>query len=159
MVDRIGKTKKKISWDINHESIEEHSHWKHEDIETERARENFIEKYLHLLKLSVWMRNSTDREYNYFFMGQLNDKSPTWRMVKFSSTLFIMYFSGRCFSLRMKLIMYSHIGDRCSLYRNRPPSNLQSNFEMSIPGFESSLSIPASFWDKNTYSSVEERVM
>jgi hypothetical protein len=46
-------------------------------------------------------------------------------MVKFSRTLFIMYFSGRCFSFRMKLIMYSHIGDRCSLYRNRPPSNLQ----------------------------------
>lgn len=29
----------------------------------------------------------------------------TCRMVKFSSTLFIMYFSGRCFSLLMKLIM------------------------------------------------------
>lgn len=36
----------------------------------------------------------------------------TCRMVKFSSTLFIMYFSGRCFSLWMKLIMYSQSGDR-----------------------------------------------
>ena len=36
----------------------------------------------------------------------------TCRMVKFSSTLFIMYFSGRCFSLWMKLTMYSHSGDR-----------------------------------------------
>lgn len=31
-------------------------------------------------------------------------------MVKFSSTLFIIYFSGRCFSLWMKLIMYSEGG-------------------------------------------------
>jgi len=36
----------------------------------------------------------------------------TCRMVKFSSTLFIMYFSGRCFSLWMKLIMYSQSGER-----------------------------------------------
>lgn len=44
-------------------------------------------------------------------------------MVKFSKTLFIMYFSGRCFSLCMKLIMYSHMGDRCILYTNRPFSS------------------------------------
>lgn len=30
--------------------------------------------------------------------------------MKFSSTLFIIYFSGRCFSLWMKLIMYSEGG-------------------------------------------------
>ena len=48
----------------------------------------------------------------------------TCNMVKFSRTLFIMYFSGRCFSLWMKLIMYSHIGDRWILYTNRPFSNL-----------------------------------
>lgn len=36
----------------------------------------------------------------------------TNKIVKFSSTLFIIYFSGRCFSLWMKLIMYSHMGDR-----------------------------------------------
>lgn len=39
----------------------------------------------------------------------------TSRMVKFSSTLFIMYFSGRCLSLWTKLIMYSHIGERLIL--------------------------------------------
>lgn len=43
--------------------------------------------------------------------GQASD-TLTCRMVKFSSTLFIMYFSGRCFSLWMKLIMYSHSGER-----------------------------------------------
>ena len=47
-------------------------------------------------------------------------------MVKFSRTEFIMYFSGSCFSFKMKLIMYSHMGDRCNLYRNLPPSNLYS---------------------------------
>ena len=56
----------------------------------------------------------------------------TWRMVKFSNTLFIIYLSGRCFSFLeikiicykdpddddgadgylIKLIMYSHIGLR-----------------------------------------------
>lgn len=41
-------------------------------------------------------------------------------MVKFSSTLFIMYFSGRCFSLWMKLIMYSHMGERWMRYTKRP---------------------------------------
>lgn len=45
-------------------------------------------------------------------------------MVKFSRTLFIMYFSGRCFSLWMKLIMYSHMGDRWIRYTNRPFSIL-----------------------------------
>lgn len=45
-------------------------------------------------------------------------------MVKFSSTLFIMYFSGRCFSLWMKLIMYSHMGERWMRYTKRPFSNL-----------------------------------
>lgn len=44
----------------------------------------------------------------------------TCKMVKFSRTLFIMYFSGRCFSLWMKLIIYSHIGDRFILYTYRP---------------------------------------
>lgn len=44
----------------------------------------------------------------------------TCKIVKFSSTLFIMYFSGRCFSLWMKLIMYSHMGERWILYTNRP---------------------------------------
>ena len=46
-------------------------------------------------------------------------------MVKFSRTLFIMYFSGRCFSLWMKLIMYSHIGERWMRYTYRPFSNLE----------------------------------
>lgn len=36
----------------------------------------------------------------------------TCKMVKFSRTLFIMYFSGKCLSLWMKLIMYSHMGER-----------------------------------------------
>ena len=45
-------------------------------------------------------------------------------MVKFSKTLFIMYFSGRCLSLLIKLVMYSHIGERLILYTNRPLSNL-----------------------------------
>ena len=36
----------------------------------------------------------------------------TCKMVKFSSTLFIMYRSGRCFSRWMKLTMQSHIGER-----------------------------------------------
>ena len=44
----------------------------------------------------------------------------TSKMVKFSSTLFIIYFSGRCLSLWMKLIMYSHMGDRLILYTKRP---------------------------------------
>lgn len=44
----------------------------------------------------------------------------TCRMVKFSRTLFIMYFSGRCFSLWMKLIIYSHIGDRWIRYTHLP---------------------------------------
>ena len=68
----------------------------------------------------------------------------TWRMVKFSNTLFIIYLSGRCFSFLeikifcynnpnehddddghlIKLIMYSHIGLRCILYRYLPPSYL-----------------------------------
>lgn len=48
----------------------------------------------------------------------------TCRMVKFSSTLFIIYFSGRCFSLWMKLIMYSHMGERWIRYTKRPFSNL-----------------------------------
>ena len=46
----------------------------------------------------------------------------TCRIVKFSSTLFIMYFSGRCLSLWMKLIMYSHMGERWILYTHFPPS-------------------------------------
>ena len=46
----------------------------------------------------------------------------TCKMVKFSSTLFIMYFSGRCLSLWMKLIMYSHMGERWIRYRYLPPS-------------------------------------
>lgn len=41
----------------------------------------------------------------------------TCRMVKFSSTLFIMYFSGKCFSLWIKLIMYSQRGDRWMRYK------------------------------------------
>lgn len=48
----------------------------------------------------------------------------TCRMVKFSRTLFIMYFSGRCFSLWMKLIMYSHMGERWMRYTKRPFSSL-----------------------------------
>lgn len=36
----------------------------------------------------------------------------TCNIVKFSNTLFIIYRSGKCFSFCMKLIMYSHIGDR-----------------------------------------------
>ena len=47
-------------------------------------------------------------------------RAPTCRMVKFSSTLFIMYFSGSCLSLCIKLIIYSHIGDLCILYTKRP---------------------------------------
>ena len=50
--------------------------------------------------------------------------SLTCRMVKFSRTLFIMYFSGRCFSLWMKLIMYSHMGERWMRYTKRPFSSL-----------------------------------
>lgn len=50
--------------------------------------------------------------------------SHTCRMVKFSRTLFIMYFSGRCFSLWMKLIMYSHMGERWMRYTKRPFSSL-----------------------------------
>lgn len=46
----------------------------------------------------------------------------TCRMVKFSSTLFIMYFSGRCLSLWIKLIMYSHIGERWMRNTYFPPS-------------------------------------
>lgn len=45
-------------------------------------------------------------------------------MVKFSSTLFIIYFSGRCFSLWIKLIIYSHMGERWMRYTKRPFSNL-----------------------------------
>lgn len=43
----------------------------------------------------------------------------TCNTVKFSSTLFIIYCSGRCFSFCMKLIMYSHIGDRWMRYTKR----------------------------------------
>lgn len=43
-------------------------------------------------------------------------------MVKFSRTLFIMYFSGRCLSLWMKLIIYSHMGERWMRYKHFPPS-------------------------------------
>ena len=35
-----------------------------------------------------------------------------------------MYFSGRCFSLWMKLIMYSHMGERWMRYTKRPFSSL-----------------------------------
>lgn len=48
------------------------------------------------------------------------NKSLTCKMVKFSRTLFIMYFSGRCLSLCIKLIIYSHIGLLWILYTNRP---------------------------------------
>ena len=48
----------------------------------------------------------------------------TCKMVKFSSTLFIMYRSGRCFSRWMKLTMQSHIGERLIRLTNRPLSNL-----------------------------------
>lgn len=41
-----------------------------------------------------------------------SSRRVTCRMVKFSRTLFIMYFSGKCLSLWMKLIMYSHMGER-----------------------------------------------
>lgn len=43
------------------------------------------------------------------FESQVN---VTCRIVKFSRTLFIMYFSGKCLSLWIKLIMYSHMGER-----------------------------------------------
>ena len=43
-------------------------------------------------------------------------------MVKFSSTLFIIYFSGRCLSLWMKLIIYSHMGERWMRNMYFPPS-------------------------------------
>lgn len=44
----------------------------------------------------------------------------TCKIVKFSNTLFIIYFSGKCLSLWMKLIIYSHMGDRWMRYTNRP---------------------------------------
>lgn len=44
--------------------------------------------------------------------------------MKFSRTLFIMYFSGRCLSLWIKLIMYSHMGERWMRYTKRPFSSL-----------------------------------
>lgn len=50
--------------------------------------------------------------------------SFTCKMVKFSNTLFIMYFSGRCFNLCMKLIIYSHIGLLWMRYTNLPFSYL-----------------------------------
>lgn len=46
----------------------------------------------------------------------------TCKIVKFSRTLFIMYFSGKCLSLWIKLIMYSHMGERWILYTYFPPS-------------------------------------
>lgn len=49
--------------------------------------------------------------------------APTCRIVKFSKTLFIIYFSGRCFSLWIKLIMYSHMGERWMRYTKRPFSS------------------------------------
>lgn len=55
---------------------------------------------------------------------QERDKTVTNKIVKFSKTLFIIYFSGKCLSLWMKLIIYSHIGERFIRYTNRPFSNL-----------------------------------
>lgn len=51
-------------------------------------------------------------------------QTVTNKIVKFSKTLFIIYFSGKCLSLWMKLIIYSHIGERFIRYTNRPFSNL-----------------------------------
>lgn len=51
-------------------------------------------------------------------------KTVTNKIVKFSKTLFIIYFSGKCLSLWMKFIIYSHIGERFIRYTNRPFSNL-----------------------------------
>lgn len=59
-----------------------------------------------------------------WFIFEINNYTLTCRIVKFSSTLFIMYFSGRCLSLWMKLIMYSHMGLRWILYTKRPFSYL-----------------------------------
>ena len=44
----------------------------------------------------------------------------TLRTVKFSRTEFIIYFSGRSFSLWIKFFMYSHISLRDNLYMYRP---------------------------------------
>ncbi len=52
----------------------------------------------------------------------IKDWCFTCKMVKFSKTLFIMYFSGRCLSLWMKLIIYSHMGERWIRYKHFPPS-------------------------------------
>lgn len=47
---------------------------------------------------------------------------PTCRMVKFSSTLSIIGFSGSVRNLRIKLMRYSHSGERCSRKTKRPSS-------------------------------------
>lgn len=60
--------------------------------------------------------------YRYIRQGLLY--CLTCKMVKFSKTLFIMYFSGKCLSLWIKLIMYSHIGERWIRYTHFPPSTL-----------------------------------
>ena len=69
--------------------------------------------------------NSRIKHYGNFNIGQfaLLCFTHTCNIVKFSSTLFIMYFSGKCFSLCIKLIIYSHMGDLCKRYTNLPFSN------------------------------------
>lgn len=56
--------------------------------------------------------NSLGKGKLQFYTYYTDLKVGTCKIVKFSSTLFIMYFSGRCLSLWIKLIMYSHNGER-----------------------------------------------
>lgn len=83
-----------------------------------------------LLSFSVGHHLERTRHYGQDFTVKCRNKqrykmctdTHTCRMVKFSSTLFIMYFSGRCLSLWMKLIIYSHMGERWMRNTYFPPS-------------------------------------
>ena len=49
----------------------------------------------------------------------------TCKTLKFSKTLFLRFFSGNCFSLFIKVTMYSHMGEFSNLYTQRPELSQQ----------------------------------
>ena len=78
------------------------------------AKQRFLRLLVcdHLKKYKIMFRRQMTQISIDQFLSNLN---LTCRIVKFSRTLFIMYFSGRFLSFLMKLTMYSHMGLRSSL--------------------------------------------
>lgn len=63
---------------------------------------------------SMSSNHTISQKLHISLKGKVREKQFifTCKIVKFSRTLFIMYFSGKCLSLWIKLIMYSHMGER-----------------------------------------------